>query len=252
MKLFSHFRAIDEKDKAALVRRLIENSTPDFDFFYISGLAIVMATLGLLLDSPSIVIGSMLLAPIMFPILGIALGMVMSNADVLGRSMTTLVKTFAIGLLIATATAFFFSDGGSFQTPEVLRRTDPNHVYFLVSIIAGAAVSYILARPEWSVTLPGIAISVALIPPLGTMGIGFAALDPAIIRSSAVLLFLNVIGIITAAAAVFMLMNLYRKQDIARSTIKREDERLEEQAAVIDEIENSNTRKHEHHNKTSH
>jgi len=247
MDFFVRFQAINDNDKAALVRKLMESSTPDFDFFYITSLSVFMATLGLLLGSSSIVIGSMLIAPLMYPILGVALGLVMSNPNVLGRSFGTLVKSLAIGLGVAIIAAFFFGDQNMYMTSEVLSRTIPNHLYFMVAIIAGAAVSFALARPEWSETLPGISISVALIPPLATVGVGIAALNAEIIKGASVLLLLNLIGIIAASAGSFMMMNLYQKQNIAQSTIKRENERLEEEKAVIEEISKHNGNLHEEH-----
>lgn len=236
MDILARFQAINDNDKAALVRKLLESSTPNFDFFYLVGLSILMATLGLLLDSASIVIGSMLIAPLMYPILALALGLVMSNADVIGRSTLTLAKALAIGLGLSFTAAFFFGSDAMYVSSEVLSRTEPSYLYLLVAIVAGAAVSFALAQPEWSETLPGIAISVALIPPLATVGIGLAALDPVIIKGSAVVLLLNLIGIIGAAAVSFMLMNLYQKQNIAESTIKKVDQKLEAEQRAIDEV----------------
>ncbi|MAZ30408.1 TIGR00341 family protein [bacterium] len=232
MSIFARFQSIEENDKAAVVRKLMENSTPDFDFFYITGLAVLMATFGLLADSPSIVIGSMLIAPVLYPILGVALGLVMSNPSVLGRSTVTLTKSFAIGVGLATIATVLFNES-SVATSEVLARTEPSLLYFLVAIVAGAAVSFTLGQPEWSETLPGIAISVALIPPLAVVGIGLATLDIEIVSGSLVLLGLNFAGIVFSAMVTFSLMNLYEKQHIAESTIKKVDERLEREEEAI-------------------
>lgn len=237
MSIFAHFQAISDNSKTALVRKLMESSTPDFDFFYLVGLSVLMATFGLILDNGTIVIGSMLIAPLMYPILGVSLGLVMSNGDVLGRSASTLFKSLAIGFGLATLAAFFFGHESMASSAEVLARTHPSYIYVLVSIIAGAAVSFALAQPEWSETLPGIAISVALIPPLAAVGVGVAAQDLMIIKGSSVLLLLNIVGIIGAASASFMMMNLYQKQNIAEATIKRENERIEVEKAVMQEID---------------
>ena len=182
MPIFARFRAIDENQKASVVRKLIEYSTPDFDYFYLVALSVLMATFGLLLNSGSIVIGSMLIAPLMYPILGVSLGLVMSNYGVLGRSVSTLIRSLGGALALSAAGAFFMGSGEMYHTAEVMSRTEPSILHLLVAIVAGAAVAYILARPEWSDTLPGVAISVALIPPLATVGIGIAALDPYIIK----------------------------------------------------------------------
>ncbi|MDA8597201.1 DUF389 domain-containing protein [Candidatus Pacebacteria bacterium] len=240
MNVLTRFQAINDNDKAAVVRKLMQSSTPDFDFFYLVGLSVLMATLGLLLDSTSIVIGSMLLAPLMYPILGIALGLVMSSGEVIGRSVITLTKSFAIGLTLSVVFAVLFGSESTYATNEVLQRTEPHLIHFIVAFVAGLAVSFALAQPEWSETLPGIAISVALIPPLATVGVGIASLDLAVISGSLVLLTINLFGIMFAAMISFSLMNLYQKQNIASSTIKREAERLMEEKRAIEEVELAN------------
>lgn len=238
MSVLARFRAIPDKDKASLIRKLMENGTPDFDYFFLVGLSTVMASLGLLLDSGSIVIGSMLIAPLMYPILGVALGLVMMghNISVLQRALNTLVKSLSVGLGLAVVAAFLFGDESTYHTAEVMARTDPNHLHLLVALAAGAAVAYMLARPEWGDALPGVAIAVALIPPLAATGVGIAALDPVIIRGAVMILALNLFGIIAIAVIIFLLMNLGEKQNIAESTIKREDEKIEVEKKTIAEV----------------
>ncbi len=237
MSFLVRFKAIDDNHKAGVVRRLMEYSTPDFAFFYLVALSVVMATLGLLDDSASIVIGSMLIAPILYPILGLALGLVMSNGEVMTRSLTTISKAFAVGLGLSILTALLFGNGTDIESiAQIMSRTEPNLVHITVAIVAGLAVSFALAQPEWSETLPGIAISVALIPPLAVLGIGIANVNMTIIAGSSVLLAMNVIGIVFAAMLSFALMDLYQKQNIAESTIKREEEKQQEEEQEIKKI----------------
>jgi len=238
MSVFARLRAIEEKDKSSVVRRLMEYGTPDFDYFYLIGLSVLMATFGLMLNSGAIVIGSMLIAPLMYPILGISLGLVMSNYKVLGRSLSTLVKSLAIGLALSVLGAFFFGEGEvSYVTAEVLSLTVPSLLHLCVAIIAGAAVAYMMTKPEWNDTLPGVAISVALIPPLATVGIGIAALDPFIIKGASVILILNIVGIVATAMVIFLLMNLAQKTRIAEATIKKEDDKQEKEQKTIEKVE---------------
>lgn len=236
MSLLGRFQAIEEKDKAAVVRKLMESGTPNFDFFYLTGLAVIMATFGLLINSPAIVIGSMLIAPILYPILGLSLGIVMSNPTVIRRAFLTLIQSSLSGVALAAIATLLFASTSE-PTAEILARTEPSLVFFLVGVTAGLAVSYVLAQPEWSETLPGIAISVALIPPLSTVGIGVAWLNLEIITGALVLLGINAFGIIVAAMLSFSLMNLYQKQNIAKSTIKRANEKMKEEAEAIEEVD---------------
>lgn len=245
MPILARFRAIPDNDKAGLIRKLVQNGTPDFDYFYLIGLSTLMATLGLLLDSSSIVIGSMLIAPLMYPILGVALGLVMmgNTTSLLERALNTLAKSLAAGLGLSVAAAFFFGDEGMYHTAEVMARTEPSILHLFVAIAAGAAVSYVLARPEWGDALPGVAIAVALIPPLAAVGVGIAAVDPTIIRGASLILLLNLFGIIVTAVAVFLLMNLPAKQSIAESIMKREEVKQATEKRVIAEVAEQITKK---------
>jgi uncharacterized hydrophobic protein (TIGR00271 family) len=230
MSLLSQIDNLSESDKNRAVRQLITESTPDFDFFLLVVLSVLMATFGLLVDSPSIVIGSMLIAPILSPILSISLGLVMSDGKLLRRSVFTVLKASVIGIISAAlATLVFKSVVGSELTSEIIARTDPSLIYFFVAVVAGFAVSYTLAKPDLSETLPGIAVAVALIPPLSVVGIGLAKLDGAVISSSLTLYLINVIGIVLASVISFALMNLYGKRRIADATIQKEEKRLKEE-----------------------
>jgi uncharacterized hydrophobic protein (TIGR00271 family) len=245
MSFFARFKAIDENRKAAVVRTLIENSTPDFDFFYFATLATLMATLGLLSDDPAIVIGSMLLAPLLNPILGIALGLIMSDQQVLGRSLYTLGKAFALGIFISFVATLFVGAKDVLAINEVMVRTHASLISVSVAIVSGLAVAYALARPEWNETLPGIAVSVSLLPPLAVFGIGLAVMNTDVMFGSLKLLGANLIGIIFAAMVSFALMDLYSKRNIAESTIKRESERIEEENALIKAVANGDVSKDE-------
>lgn len=237
MSVFARFRAIPESNKTAVVRKLMESSTPDFDFFYLSGLAVLMATLGLLIDSAAIVIGSMLIAPLLYPILALSLGISMSNYSVCKRSSATLFKAFGAGLLLSIVTTLLFANGDVTASYEIMNRTDVGLLHFLIAVVAGAAVSFTLGKAEWSETVSGIMISVALIPPLAVVGIGIAALNLEIIAGSFSLLLLNIIGIVFASMVTFSLMNLYVKQNVAESAIKSENERVNHESETVKKIQ---------------
>ncbi|MBU1160064.1 DUF389 domain-containing protein, partial [Patescibacteria group bacterium] len=80
-------------------------------------------------------------------------------------------------------------------------------------------------------TLPGIAVSVAIIPPLAVIGIGIAKLNWAVISGSFLLLLINILGIIFASMIIFSLMNLSVKKKVAQEVAKKEDKKLEQNNA---------------------
>lgn len=225
------FNNLTEKDKSDAVERLITNSTPHQEFFLMVIFSILMATFGLLLNSAAVVIGSMLIAPILYPILSLSLGIVMSDSKLISRAIYTVLKSVGIGIASAIIITLFFSAKNYEATPEILARTEPSLLYVAVAIIAGLAVSFALVKPHLNETLPGIAVSVALIPPIAAIGIGIAKLDWVIVSGASMLLIINVLGIIFASMLIFSLMNLYLKKKVAIETAKKEDKKLEQNNA---------------------
>jgi len=222
----AHLRTINDSDKTKAVDLLIRESTGDFDFFFFIILSVLMATLGLIANNPAIVIGSMLLAPILFPILSISLSIIMSDGPLIARSIMTFLQASAAAIAAAAVATLVFAPFAPI-TAEILLRTEPSLIYTGVAVIAGLAVSYALAQPGLSATLPGIAVSVALIPPLATIGIGIANLNLQVIAGAFTLYLVNVLGIIFASMLIFALMNLYAKRKVAEKVVKIEEKRLE-------------------------
>jgi uncharacterized hydrophobic protein (TIGR00271 family) len=222
----AHLRTINDSDKTKAVDLLIRESTGDFDFFFFIILSVLMATLGLIANNPAIVIGSMLLAPILFPILSISLSIIMSDGPLIARSIMTFLQASGAAIVAAATATLVFAPFAPI-TAEILLRTEPSLIYTGVAVIAGLAVSYALAQPGLSATLPGIAVSVALIPPLATIGIGIANLNLQVIAGAFTLYLVNVLGIIFASMLIFALMNLYAKRKVAEKVVKIEEKRLE-------------------------
>ncbi|HET8581217.1 MAG TPA: TIGR00341 family protein [Candidatus Paceibacterota bacterium] len=238
MSLLARFSAIDSEDKAHAIESLVTSSTPDFDFFFMMTMAVLMTTLGLLADSETVVIGSMLIAPLLFPLLGISLGLSMADYRLIARSGVTLVKAGVLAIAAAAIATLLFSfaytaDGAGAENAVVLARTHPSLLYLAVGIIAGLAVAYAQARPRLSAALPGVAISVALIPPLAVVGVGLAHLDLAVAFGALVMFLINVLGIVAASMIVFSLMNVREEQRAAQKAIVREDRRLEKEEAKV-------------------
>lgn len=236
MSFISHFRVISEEDKTRAIKKLVADSTPSFDFFFMAALSILMATFGMLLNSAAIVIGSMLIAPLLHPVLSLTLGISLSDYRLIGRSLYTLLKSIVIGVSGAVVATLFFSQG-NYLTSEVIARTEPHLLFFVVAIVSGIAVSYALVKPELSETLPGVAVSVALMPPLSVVGIGIAKVDWDVVAGASVLFLINVIGIVFASMISFSLMNVSGKQKVAENAIKKEDQKVRQEEEGVEKIQ---------------
>jgi len=220
------FTNFTDKDKTKAVDRLISGSTPSQDFFLMVILSILTATFGLLLDSVAVIIGSMLIAPILYPVLSLSLGIIMSDFRLISRSFWTVVKSLILGVAFANFATIIFASQLSDLTEEIISRAQPSLISVVVAIIAGLAASFALVKPQLNETLPGIAISVALIPPVAVMGIGLAKLDLILVSGSFLLFAVNMIGIVFASMITFSLMKFSNKKTEADKTIVKEERKI--------------------------
>lgn len=174
-------------------------------FAMLLGLAVVIATMGLIRDSGAVIIAAMLVAPLMTPILGTAAAIVTGD---ISRAVALLVVVW-IAALASIGVAWlivFMTDfpRGVLLPNEVLSRTDPSAEDLVIALAAGLAGAYVQVQKSELSLLPGAAIGVALVPPLATVGIllYFQEFDGAY---EAMLLFATNFGaIILSACAVYI------------------------------------------------
>jgi len=223
------FSNIKEKDKTDAIKDLISDATPRPSFFFLVALSILMATLGLLINNSSIIIGSMLLAPIMSPLLSMALGIVTAEETVISWSFITLIKSIIYSLIFATLTTWLFGAHVDIYNSEIMSRTEPNIIYLMVAIVSGIATSYARVKPELNETLPGTAIAVALVPPIAVTGIGIATFNWALATGAFQMFILNCVGIVLSAMLMFSLMDLYSKRIFTIVTQSKEDKKLKQE-----------------------
>jgi uncharacterized hydrophobic protein (TIGR00271 family) len=229
------FNNLTGKDKSKAVERLISASTPRQDFFFMVILSMITATFGLLLNNAALIIGSMLIAPILYPILSLSLGIILSDVTLMSRSFYTILKSIALGVAASAVVTLLFSNNLSELTPEIMSRTQATLPYIIVAIAAGLAGSFALVKPQLNETLPGIAISVALIPPLAVFGIGVAKLNAVLISGSLLLFLVNMIGIVFSGMITFSLMNFYVKKQKAQEVVKEEDKKAEKEKKLAED-----------------
>lgn len=226
------FSSLTETDKNDAVERLIADSTPRDDFFLMIVLAVFMATFGLLLGNGGVIIGSMLIAPLLSPILGIAMGVVMADRRLIVRSSVTVGKSVALTLPAAAAITLFFgryAGLGPELNSEIVMRLKPDLISALIAVTAGVAASYAIIKPQLSASLPGVVVAASLIPPLSVTGIGLATARWTVIADSLVLFGVNVLAIIFSATVVFSLMRLSAKRPVADKAMIREDAKLKKE-----------------------
>ncbi len=186
-----------------------EGARPGTSYFVLITLSCIIATLGLLLDSGVVVIGAMLVAPLMSPILAFSLGMVLGDVRLIRFSTEAVFKGVAFAIILAALTGFL----SPFQalTDEILGRTQPTLLDLIVAVVSGMAGAYALARKEVSAALPGVAIAAALMPPLCVVGLGFSFGEPAIVGGAFLLFLTNLASISLAGVLVFLVLGVRPK-----------------------------------------
>ncbi|MBN8432128.1 DUF389 domain-containing protein [Microbulbifer salipaludis] len=200
--------------------QILPGSIPSPSFYLMMTASTVIATLGLLADSAAVIIGAMLIAPLMAPIISLAFGAVSWDGQLVLRSALIAGSGSLLCILIAFLTTY--SIGYQMAGPEIVARMRPSMLDLGVAIAAGAAAAYTLTRPNTSATLAGIAIAVALVPPLCTVGIALAldneasievgvAWDSLSAKRPFILFLTNLVGIAFAATVVFFLQ-YFRRQ----------------------------------------
>lgn len=210
-------RPMTRSEKKIVVDDISLASTSNFDFLLLVVLSCAICTLGLITNSPAVIIGAMLVAPLMSPIIGIGLSSIMGNAKLARTSAISLLIGAGLAVLLSAIIALVnkllpFVVLQELLPSEILVRTRPSPIDLGIALAGGLAAAYALTRPNISAALPGVAIATALMPPLCTIGIGIA-LGRWDVAGGASLLFLtNAITIAFAAALVFFLLNFAPKR----------------------------------------
>ena len=145
-------------------------SIPSFGFFFLLICATVIASFGLIADSTAVIIGAMIVAPLMNPILSMAFGIVTRDWTLYKRSMITVALGASCTILIALVIGLLIPVDVVGQ--EIMARTQPNLIDLGIAIAAGAAGSFSLTRQSVANSIAGVAIAVALVPPLCVTGLG--------------------------------------------------------------------------------
>jgi len=198
---------LSRSDRIKLFEGLQVGSRSGMDFITLIALSTAIAALGLIQNSAAVVIGAMLVAPLMTPMLGAGLGLLQGNIVLVREAITSVVIGFSLSLGIGVAFGLL-TPGLIELTPELQARCAPNILDLLIALFSGIAAAYALARPGLLGALPGVAIAAALVPPIATTGIALSigALTEA--TMAATLFGTNLVAIILSSAGTFFVLGV--------------------------------------------
>ena len=196
-------KMVDKIDRVAVLTSVDENGAMGARFAFMTLMACGIATLGLLQNSVAVIIGAMLIAPLMGPI--IELGMGLATFDL--RTVRAALKTIAVGIVLALVMAMLLVWFSPLKqaTPEILSRTQPTLFDLLVAIFSGLAGAYATITRKGEAIL-GVAIATALMPPLAVVAYGLALGNWSIAGGAGMLFMTNMLAI---ALSVTVVARLY-------------------------------------------
>ncbi len=207
------FQPLKTARKTEVLEELSQASSPGFDYFLLVMLSCSIATFGLVTDSPAVIIGAMLVAPLMTPILGLSLATVTGKEQLFQRAALSIGVGILLSLALSTLWGWLARilpfDLLVTLPGEVLARSHPTPFDLGIALAGGAAAAYALANPRLSAALPGVAIATALMPPLCTIGIGLATANWDIAFGATLLFVTNLAAISFAGIVVFVALGFH-------------------------------------------
>lgn len=197
---------IGREYRVSLVDRLQNSSRFDFDFIALISLSTLIAACGLARDSGAVVIGAMLVAPLMTPLIAIGFALVQGNLKLIRSALRSLVLGFAvalgIGVILGLMVRLIF-EPNFVSTSQMLARESPHMLDLLVALASGIAGAYALGRPNLISALPGVAIAAALVPPIATIGLALTNNDFVLAGGASLLFLTNIVAIVLGTAITF-------------------------------------------------
>lgn len=195
---------VDQDEVKETFVSLRENAKLSEAFIVLMILSVLLASLGLFTNSAPVIIGAMILAPLMSPIISFSMGLLRQNTELILDSLYTLIMGIFLALLVGVIVTLF--------TPltnvnsEISARLSPTLLDLGVAIVSGIAGAYASTRSEVAKSLAGVAIAVALVPPLVVSAIGIGWWDWQVFWGAFLLFLTNLIGMILAAAMTFLVL----------------------------------------------
>ncbi len=202
IKRLPFFTHASENQYKGLFVDLREESRTSSSFVILMLLSTLLATVGLFLNSASVIIGAMLIAPLMQPIVAFSMGVLRQDKKLFFGSL----QTVSIGILLALFSSALIAFILPFDTltNEMSGRLSPSLLDLMVALISGIAAAYAKNSDRISGSLVGVSIAVALVPPIATAGIGLGWMQFDIFYHALLLFLTNFAGIVFAAAMIFL------------------------------------------------
>ena len=204
----SLFPPLDRETRIELLDRITDGAKISKDYIMLMILSTSLASLGLLQGSAAVVIGAMLVAPLMGPLIGAGMGITQGNAILFRESLKGVFAGITIGVLVSLLIGL--TNPGFEPSMEIEARGEPDLFDLEIAFLSGFVAAYAFANTKLASSIAGVAIAAALVPPLAVVGVALTIGEPVISLNASLLLATNIVAIILGAFFAFRLLGLHR------------------------------------------
>ncbi len=194
---------IDKKRQEKVYDEIRENAKGDFDFFVLTIFSGIIITLGLVVNSSAVVIGGMLLAPLVWPILSLSMAIIKGRSRLIQDSVFTLLRSTALIFVIALFLGLMSPDY-ALQGSEFLSRTSPTIFELFIALAAGFVGAFVITYPKIGAAIAGVVIAAAIVPPIPVMGISVSHGNLGMAGGSFILFMSNLIAVTFSSSILFL------------------------------------------------
>lgn len=218
-----YFR-ITQGRQQKVYQEIRENALGDFDFFILTIFSTIIITLGLAIDSSAVVIGGMLITPLVWPVLAMALAIIKGRSRVVADAFFTLLKATLLILLVSLLVGLILPQA-SLGSSEILARSKPQLYELFIALASGFIGAFVISYPKLGNAMAGVVVAAALVPPLAAMGLLIARQDITGAGGAFLLYLSNLIALLFSAAILFYLVKFRgptteEEQEIQKSHIR--------------------------------
>ncbi len=203
----SLFPPLDRETRIELLERITEGSKISKDYIVLMILSTSLASFGLLQGSTAVVIGAMLVAPLMGPLIGAGMGITQGNAVLFRESLKGVFAGIAIGVSVSLLIGL--TNPGFEPSMEIEARGEPDLFDLEIAFLSGFVAAYAFANTKLASSIAGVAIAAALVPPLAVVGVALTIGETVISLNAALLLATNIVAVILGAFLAFRMLGLH-------------------------------------------
>ncbi len=207
-----------KKEQQEAIENLISQGTLHSGYYLMLFLATLIVTPGLMLNNVAVIIGGMILAPFIVPILSLSLALVSGNLRGTARSLKILIISILIAFLTSALIALVLSR--AYHVVSWIPEQISPGIYIFIAFCSGVAGAFAWVKKNLAPTIAGVAIAVSILPPLCAAGIGLALGQYLLMKNSLILLAANFIGMCMAAFLVFWVLGFLDAGKVEDKVIK--------------------------------